>query len=401
MYEFILPDIGEGISEAMLIAWSVELGQHVNEGDEIATVSTDKVDVELPAPRAGVVGELCWKPGDTIKVGSVFMRIDTGEAAPDAPPKSPAAKKKSAAKNGKENAPSKSAAQPAAAPPPGGSVIAAPSTRKLASDRGIDLTEVSGSGPQGRILRADLDRQGAGNQAGASRREPLNTVRAAMAERMAQSAHTLAHSTMNFEMRADAFMALLDTLRPGAEAAGVRVSPTALLAKCLDGPLRRNPRFNATIVENERELLLHDDVNLSFAVATDRGLMVPVLPRINGKPLFALARDLRELVERTRAGKLGTAEIAGGTFTLSNTGGMERAAILSTRPIINAPQTATLWISKVQQRPVVVDGQLTAGLVMNASLSFDHRFVDGADGVAFINDVAAMIETPEHALAGE
>ena len=261
-------------------------------------------------------------------------------------------------------------------------------------------------------MRADVERahgrtdvehaHGTGKQAtGGTRREPLNGVRAAMAERMAHSVHTLAHSTMNFEMRADAFVALHQRLKPAVEEKGFALSVTALLAKCLEGPLRRHARFNATIDEENRELVLHDAVNLGVAMATERGLVVPVLSDIGGASLFGVARRLGDLVTRARGGALAASEMTQGTFTLSNTGAIEKATIVSTRPVINAPQAATLWVSRARQRPVVVAGELAVGWVINASLSFDHRFIDGADTVGFINDFAAMVEAPETALAGE
>lgn len=395
MYDFILPDIGEGISEALLIDWSVEPGQQVEEGDEIATVSTDKVDVELPAPRAGIVAELCWKPGDTIQVGSVFMRIDTGDQADD-----PVAGEQSTPEpEVTETSPNASSAKSSA--PKAEGVVAAPSTRKLASDLGIDLRTVTGSGTDGRILRKDVESHN-GSQvqpaAGSIQREPLNRVRAVMAERMAQSVHTLAHSTMNFEIRADRFLQVLDSLKQDAEERGVKLSATSLLIKCLDRPLRNNPRFNATIDEQSMELLLSPDVKLGVAMATDRGLMVPVLTGIKNLSLFDLADQFNELVDRTRTARLEPTEMSGGTFTLSNTGGLERATILSTRPVINAPQTATIWVSRIQKRPVVDGDGLTVGNVINASLSFDHRFIDGADALSFINDFVEMIEAPERVL---
>jgi len=398
MYDFILPDIGEGISEALLIDWSVEPGQQVNEGDEIATVSTDKVDVELPSPRAGTVAELCWKPGDTIKVGAVFMRIDTGEQD-DVSAEAPASVKDKAV--AKADKPALKKRTTTASPASDSQIIAAPSTRKLASELDVDLNTVDGSGPDGRILRADVENAHDAAIDDSIQRELLNSVRAVMAERMAHSVHTLAHSTMNFEMHADSFLQALVDLKARAVEGNPKISATMLLVKCLAGPLSRNPRFNATIHQNNRELLLHQDVNLGVAMATERGLMVPVMRQINDLPITELAQHMGDLVTRTRAGQLQPAEMSGGTFTLSNTGGMEEATILSTRPVINAPQTATLWVSKIQNRPIVVDDQLTVGMVLNASLSFDHRFIDGADAIAFINDLADMIENPEKALADE
>ncbi len=390
MYEFILPDIGEGISEALLINWSVKAGDRVEEGDELATISTDKVDVELPSPRSGVVSELCWTPGDTIKVGSVFLRIDTSDAADTAP----------AAKPSKPKAEQKSKT-PAA--PATSSIVAAPSTRKRAQDLGVDLGAVTGTGPGGRIVLRDIE-SGAtadGETHSSTRHETPNSVRKAMADHMARSVHTLAHSTMNFEARADAFLALLAKLGPKAQARDIRLTPTALFAKCAGSALTDHPRFNATIDEDKGDLILHESVNLSVALASERGLLVPVVNNINTMSLFAVARALSDITARGRDGALDPQDVRGGTFTLSNTGNMERATITSTRPIINAPQTAILWVSRITERPRVSEGKLEAGPMVSCSLSFDHRFIDGADAVAFVNDVAAHIESPEQALAAD
>lgn len=395
MYEFILPDIGEGISEALLINWSVEVGQQVAEGDEIATVSTDKVDVELPSPKEGVVAELCWKPGDTVKVGSVFMRIDTGESEDS---------ENTALANTDQGSEETAAAKrpalsrPSVSPRDGG-IVAAPSTRKLASDLGIDLGSVVGTGIDGRILRKDVENMQLQNSDNVNGQyEPLDSVRAVMAERMANSVHTLAHSTINFEMRADRFVQVLQDAKVIGEQHNVPISATTILIQSLVGPLSRHPRFNATIAENVKSLLLHSDVNLGIAMATERGLMVPVLRSLNDKSLINTAEQFQDLLKRARSGALDLNEMSNGTFTMSNTGGLEKAAITSTRPVINAPQTAILWISKIQQRPVIENGEVEIGMVMNASISFDHRYIDGADAVAFINDLAGTIEAPEELL---
>ena len=392
MYEFILPDIGEGISEALLINWSIKAGDRVEEGDELATISTDKVDVELPSPRTGVVTELCWKPGDTVQVGSVFLRIDTGDAEKPVPAVKP---EKTKAEKGR-----KTAAQPT-----GTSIVAAPSTRKRAQDLGIDLSTLTGSGPDGRILLRDIEGvaapAAAEGQKSPTPQEAPDSVRTAMADHMSRSVHTLAHSTMNFEARADAFLELLAKLGPKAEARDTRLTPTALFAKCVSAALTDHPRFNATIDEGRGELVFHDSVNLSLAVASERGLLVPVVNHINAMSLFAVARAIADLTARGRDGTLDPKDVRGGTFTLSNTGNMERATITSTRPIINAPQTAILWVSRITERPRVTGGKLEAGPTVACSLSFDHRFIDGAEAVAFVNDVAANIESPEQALAAD
>ena len=399
MYDFVLPDIGEGISEALLISWTVAVGDALEEGAEVATISTDKVDVELPAPRAGSVAELCWKPGDTIPVGEVLMRISDGgtaaveEEAKAAPEAAPAPK-----------------AKPAPVVAPAESVVAAPSTRKLAAEQGIDLGGLKGSGRAGMILRRDVEAAAAPDADLAPpppapedrpevQREALNGPRAVAFERLSYSVHTLAHSTMTFEVPADALVALLAKLRPEAERQGVKLSHAALFASCVAAALAHHPRFNATIDEERRELLLHRDVNMSIAVATEAGLLVPVVRGLNRLSLFAAVAAINDVAERGRQTRLERADMQDGTFTLSNTGNLERTTFLSTRPIINPPQTATLWVSRINQRPRAVDGAFEVGPMVACSLSFDHRFIDGADATRFINDVAAMIECPEAALA--
>ncbi|HJP22786.1 MAG: dihydrolipoamide acetyltransferase family protein [Alphaproteobacteria bacterium] len=412
MYDFILPDIGEGISEALLISWTVAVGDALEEGAEVATISTDKVDVELPAPRAGSVAELCWKPGDTIPVGEVLMRIsDGGTAAVDAEAKAePKPEPEPVPEAEAESAP-KAKLAPVAAPVE--AILAAPSTRKLAADRGVDLAGLQGSGRDGMILRRDVEAAAAPAAVLAPlsspppapddrpevRREGLNGPRAVAFERLSFSVHTLVHATMTFEVPADALVALLAKLGPEAERRGVKLSYAALFATCVAAALTRHPRFNATIDEERRELLLHRDVNMSIAVATEAGLLVPVVRGLNNLSLFAAAAAINDVAQRGRDSSLGRADMQDGTFTLSNTGNLERTTFLSTRPIINPPQTATLWLSRINDRPRAVDGAFEVGPMVACSLSFDHRFIDGADATRFVNDVAAMIECPEAALA--
>jgi len=401
MFEFRLPDIGEGISEALLIAWTVAEGDQVVEDDEIATISTDKVDVELPAPRSGKVVELLWKPGDTIPVGEILVRIDDGNGSVGAEPEKKAKTKSKATAAAEVKAPPPAPAEAAA-------IITAPATRKLAAEMGIDLAAVSGSGQEGRILKRDLEAFTAKSPATAARpspdrpevtREGLSGPRMAAFERLSQSVHTLAHSTMSFEVRADGIQELLAKLAPAAEAEGVRLTHAALFAVCASRALVRHPRFNATIDEENRELLLHRDVNMSIAVASDNGLLVPVVRNMDTMSLFSAARAVADVAGRGRDARLMPGDMQGGTFTLSNTGNLERATLLSTRPIINPPQTATLWMSRINDRPRAVDGELSVGPMLACSLSFDHRFIDGADGTLFINDLAALLECPEAAMA--
>jgi pyruvate dehydrogenase E2 component (dihydrolipoamide acetyltransferase) len=399
MYEFLLPDIGEGISEAELISWSVQPGDRVEEDQELATISTDKVNVELPSPRAGTVKELCWNPGDIIEVGAVFLRIDTGVSEDDGgtlPGAETTQQRVSAAPT-----PIASPSENTQTATGGNTIIAAPSTRKHAQQLGIDISTVVGSGKDGRVLVRDLEAAASAKQkpeAHSASSEAPSGVRSVMAERMAHSVHTLAHSTMSFEVPADGLVALHERLSSAGQSDGIRISMSVILAKCVASALTHHARFNATIDEEAGRLVTHEDVNLGLALASIHGLTVPVLRNVQSKSLSALAQVVSDIVTRGRNGQLQVKDYHDGTFTLSNTGNLEQATILSARPVINAPQTAILWVSKIKSRPRVVDNQLEAGPMMNCSLSFDHRFIDGADSIAFINDLAKVLEQPEQAM---
>lgn len=389
MYEFLLPDIGEGISEAVLIEWVVAVGDSVEEGDDIGHFETDKTAVEIPSPRKGVIKELCWKKGDTVPVGSIIVRIDTGkEEAPAVRPSHAAASGSTAVRD-----------QPAS-PPPGSPatastrVNASPALRKLAADLKINLANVVGSGPGGRIERADIEAAAkAPEEADNVTREPLGGVQIAMAQRLSKAVQTMVHSTLNFEVPADNFEAALETARATA-ADNSKPSVTALIIHSVAKALSRHRYFNARIDESAREIVLYDDVNMNVAVASERGLLVPVLRGVNRMSIAEVSTALRDLSQRAQHGKLTPADSRGGTFTLSSTGRLETARITSTRPIISVDQTAVLWVSRIAEQPRVINGALAIGKVMNCSLSFDHRYIDGATAVAFINDIAATLENP-------
>lgn len=380
--DFRLPDIGEGISEASLIEWIVAVGDTVEEGDDVAVVSTDKADVELASPRSGVVAELCWKPGDLINVGQVLLKF-RGDSPGDviAPP-----------------APETVAV---GTPTAAAQVIAAPATRKLAAETGVDLETIAGSGPDGAITRADVESaQNATVPAEANGRiEPLDPLRQAMAARLEQSARKSVHSTIDFQVDGSALASLRQRLSAAEDLSDARMSLTAIIAKCVAAALGRHPRLNATIDQAGRQLHFHRHVDLGIALASPRGLVVPVLRDVGGKPGVQIAAELNRLTERGREGKLAPDEMRGGSFTLSNTGNLEQAMIEYTTPIIVPPQTAILWVSRLRERLWVDDGRAVVRPVLNASLSFDHRCHDGADAMSFINDISRFVQTPEAALA--
>jgi pyruvate dehydrogenase E2 component (dihydrolipoamide acetyltransferase) len=396
MYEFTLPDIGEGLSEAELLEWIVRVGDRVREGDDVAMISTDKVNVDLTSPATGVVSELIGEPGDVIPVGTLIMRIDDGSAGESGPRIVEAAQLASGI-TGATGRPSGS--PPAEATRSGAPIKAAPIVRRYAMEQGVDLTLVTGSGPGGQVLRADIDAfttaaKSASDESSKGRRLKLSGPRLAAAQRLAQAHHAQVTTTIAFELTADALLAKLQAESREAEQRGVKLTPTSLIAKGLSEALREHPHFNAIIREEDMELLMHDHVNLGLAVDSDEGLMVPVIRDLEGMSVLDIAAAIERVAGLARGGVLALEDVRDSTFTLSSTGSLEQTTITATTPIINYPNVATLWISRINDRPRVVDGELGAGPMMACSLSFDHRFLHGADGMAFINTLTRILETP-------
>lgn len=427
MYDFILPDVGEGLHEAELVEWNVAVGDTVAEGDVVAVVNTDKVSVDLPSPVSGTVTSLPWDVGDTLLVGQVLMSFATDGASavsggPAPQPATRSAPSTAPAMTGAGTESSAAAPTPDLPPPPPtaaaavsaalGRPIAAPSTRKLAAELGVDLTQIAGTGPGGRILRADVEARssGAPSAAGAAGaapladevvREPLTGVRGTVWRHMQESSGMAATTTSTFTVRAEGIEALLAELSAGDDGAQERpkVGVLAATAACVVRALTRHPRFNATVDPDTNELLVHRAVQLGVAVAAPTGLMVPVIPHADQLRLEALSEAIADRARRARNGELGVADLRGGTFTVSSTGGIERGRVTSTQPILNLPQVALLWMSRIRDEPVVDDGAVVAGRVMACSLSFDHRYLDGAEATMFINELTELIEHPIRALA--
>lgn len=403
MTKFILPDVGEGIHEAELVEWQVAVGATVREGDPIAVVNTDKVTVELPSPCDGVVASLPWTPGDVIPVGSVLMSFTgTGDAV--AAPASP-------------TGPTPSSMVPTPLTPTMSAstvrTVAAPSTRRLAWELGVELSNVVGSGPSGRVLRDDvLAAVATGNSAqavlpttpvavasGAPQRERLSGVRLAMHRKMAASSAQLAATTSTFRIEVSALEQMLRDLAPEAERRSVKLSPLTVVSLCCARLLPSHPRFNARFDEATGDLLVYPTASLGIAVASPAGLVVPVVHDAGAGGLMQLASRIAELSDRARRGALTTADLQGGTFSVSSTGGLERCHMLSTQPIIDAPQTALLWFSRIRDEPIVRHEAVVPGRTVVCSLSFDHRYIDGAEATEFINQLTEYLEHPVRLLA--
>lgn len=406
MRDFLLPDVGEGLAEAELLAWLVEVGDEVSEGQPIAEVSTDKVNVEIPSPCDGVVRELPWSVNDSIPVGATVARIET-TGTPGERPAARVAERPAEVETLAEQPDATPGGPPQAEPRH--RVVAAPSTRRLARERGIDLARVRGKGPGGRILRADLERSDEQEPLALARPPTtagtgqswtelqLTGVRLTSAKRLEHSARTYATATSTFTVHGDGLLRLRTALRSDVE--GEQVGTLALMLKAVAAALVRNPRFNGRVDEERRTLLVGSDVDLAVAIATEHGLTVPAVRAVQAKSARRVHAEVRELSERAHAQTLTAQELADSTFTVSSTGSLERSRVVSTTPIINPPQVATLWLSRIADAPRAVEGRLEVGPVLTGSISFDHRFIDGAEATAMINDLTLFLEAPERALA--
>ena len=383
-FEFRLPDIGEGLAEAEVAKWLVATGDHVTEDQPVVEMTTDKATVELPSPGAGVVVEQRAAEGDVVKTGAVLYVIETDAqiAAAGAPPHAEESSPRSAAR--------------VASVAEGAGVLAPPSVRKLARELGVDLATVKGSGPGGRISAEDVKRRTTAPATpapgAAGQRVRLRGVRKRMAETMALSARTIPHVTGFHELDAGPFSELATRLRRDAESKRARFPFDTLLVRAAAIALRRHPIFNSSLDDERGEIVMHEDVNVGVATATPDGLIVPVVKHADTLDLVALAAAVDRVTTAAREGKVSVSDVQGGTFTISNTGAWRGGPGTS---LIRPPEVAIVAFGWIEERAVVRDGSVVARPVMPMSVTFDHRVIDGEQGLSFALTLRSLIEKPE------
>jgi pyruvate dehydrogenase E2 component (dihydrolipoamide acetyltransferase) len=414
---FLLPDLGEGLVEAEIVSVLVREGDVIREDAPLLEVETDKARVEIPSPMSGQVEAIHVRPGQTVKVGATLISFADAADSGAAPAAAPV-----------------SAAGPATVPKPvvtrdAGPVAATPATRRLARELGVDLRGVRGTGPGGRVTSEDVRGAGApsreaaattGEPAGSPaepappvplrieppllprfeqwgpvERQPLSHLRRTIASRMALSASVIPHVT-HFD-RAD--ITDLDAIiRRNLDAArdrGVTLTLTSFLLKAAALALKAHPRFNASLDPAAGQMILKRYYHLGIAVATERGLIVPVMRDVDRKPLVEVARELGALAQRVRDGKATLEDLRGGTFTITNLGALGGTGAI---PIINYPEVAILGVARGREEAVVRDGQIAARLMLPLTLTFDHRIADGADGARFAALLVRLLEHPDQLL---
>jgi len=401
VFEFKLPDVGEGVAEGEVVKWLVKKGQEVNENQPLVEIMTDKVNVEIPSPRKGTVLSLHAKEGEVVKVGQVLITIaEKGEPA-SAPKPTPAPVPAPAAAK-VEEAPSRAVAPTLQRKPH--EILATPATRKLARDLGVDLEMVQATGPGGRITEEDVrkfKRRGMIPAVTAvarlgprsvEERVPLRGIRRKTAERMAKSKHTAAHVTHVDEVDMTEIVHLRDKAKVSAEKRGVKLTFLPFIIKALIPALKQYPYLNASLDDEKGEIVLKKYYNIGIATNTDQGLVVPVLKDADHKSITQLAEEIGKLSEKARAGQLSLDEIQGSTFTITNVGGI--GGVFAT-PIINYPEVAILGVHKITKRPVVKDDQIVIRDMTYLSVSFDHRVLDGAMAAEFMNAIKHYLEDPK------
>lgn len=415
-FEFKLPDIGEGIAEGEIVQWHVKPGDTVREDQTLLEVMTDKVTAEIPSPRAGVVKALFGKAGEVVKVGSVIVAFEDGAGATTSKPAETrqeleAETGSAVPENGKP--PAVATAEPAGTAGGSEKVLAAPATRKLARELGIDLTMITGSGPRGRVVPADVKQASQGGvtaptatpvrrpaaqpiaPAAEDRRVPFAGMRRQIGEHLSKSKLTAPHFAYVDEVDMSELVRVRKELKEMAEAQGTKLTYLPFIIKAVISGLKAFPSLNSQLDETTGELVYKGAYNMGVAVATDAGLIVPVVKNADRKSLFDLAAEIAELSEKARTNKLALNDVKGGTFTLTSIGSIGGLFGL---PIINLPEVAIMGINKISQRPVARDGQIVIREMMYLSLSCDHRVVDGAEAARFVNHVIEQLEKPSRLL---
>jgi pyruvate dehydrogenase E2 component (dihydrolipoamide acetyltransferase) len=375
--EFRFPDVGEGIDAGELVEWHVVEGQVVREDQPMADVQTDKAMVTIPCPTTGRVLELRVKEGEMVPVGAVMAVFEPSEADAGAP-----------------------------APGPG-RPLASPATRRHARDLGVNLEQVHGSGPGGRIQPEDLERAAGTPRpadpeeappppAGADQVVPLRGVRRTIARTMTEAWRTIPHIIDYREVDATALIHWRDVLREraadeGDERLRSALTITPLLLRIAVEALGRHPYVNASIDMEREEITLHREHNIGVATATPEGLIVPVVQHADTKGVSQLALDVAELAAAARGRRLRPEQLAGGTFTLNNFGAL---GVWLGTPIIKPGEVANLGVGRVQDRPVAAGGRVVVRPIVALAVSGDHRVLDGHTLGAFVSDVVALIEDP-------
>lgn len=396
-YVFKLPDLGEGTVESEIAEWNVKVGDMVEEEAIVGTMMTDKAAIELNSPVSGRVVRLAGEPGDVIAVGAPLVVFETATASADAKTQAPEQKAAPADDEKPEPAPTPDAGDAGSE----AKVVTSPAIRRRAKEAGIDLAAVQGSGAGGRILRKDFEAHLKNRPAGrpaapaavATSDEEVKVIglRRLIAERMSEANREVPHFSYVEEVDITELEALRQHLNSGRNGSADRLTLLPFLGRALIRALRDFPQCNTTYDKNRNVLTRHGAVHLGIATQTPDGLKVPVVRNAEQRSIDDLSREIRRMSEAARENTAKKDELTGSTITITSLG---RLGGIASTPVINLPEVAIIGVNRAVERPVVSGGQIAVRLMMNLSSSFDHRFVDGYDAAAMIQQVKDLLEHP-------
>jgi pyruvate dehydrogenase E2 component (dihydrolipoamide acetyltransferase) len=421
-YIFKFPDIGEGLTEGIIIEWYVDKGNAVKVGQPLVKMETDKVVTDIPAPREGVIAARYGKVGETIHVGETLVEIEiAGEAAAEAPAGAPAPETEMVEEKGAgvvgtlevasnnaflpasdEGTEPKPAAASAAAPR---KVLATPVARAMAREMNIDINMVTGTGPAGRVMKSDIQNYHASASPAAATAAPATTdgarelvevrpmsqIRKSIAKNMLRSKQSTAHMTLFEEPEVSALVEARSRYKDEYKKEDISLTYLPFIIKAVVAALKRHPELNSEMDFEKGNIIYKNYYNIGIAVSTEEGLVVPVIRNADRLTVKELSRAVADIAVKARDRKLTLDDMKDGTFTITNYGALGGWFGV---PVINYPQVGILGIGRINQQPVVANGEIKVGNVMPLSLSVDHRMVDGAEATEFLNDVAAGVADP-------
>ncbi len=416
---FKFPDIGEGLTEGIIIEWYVDKGTAVKVGQPLVKMETDKVVTDIPSPRAGVIAARYGKVGETIHVGETLVEIEIeGEEAAEAPSTGPEqVEEKGAGVVGTIEVASGNALLPASEegtePKPAEAsaerrkVLATPVARAMAREMNIDINLVTGTGPAGRVMKSDIQNfhapaapvMSAAAKAPAAQSapgelieiRPMTQIRKSIARNMLRSKQNTAHMTLFEEPEVTRLVEARARYKEEYKKEELSLTYLPFIIKAVVAALKRHPELNSEMDFEKGNIIYKNYYNIGIAVSTEDGLVVPVIRDADKLSIRELSRAVAEIAVKARDRKLTLDDMKDGTFTITNYGALGGWFGV---PVINYPQVGILGIGRINQQPVVADGEIKAGNVMPLSLSVDHRMVDGAEATEFLNDVAAGVSDP-------
>ncbi len=420
MYEFKFADIGEGIHEGKILEYNFKVGDKINEGDTLVVVETDKVNAEIPVPVDGKIVKLGPKEGEIVHVGEILAVIDDGEGETDQASDNNTESEKADESISESdeagvvgqlevsNEVIASEPEETKTSTDEKRVLATPVARKLASDLGIDIKQVKGTGEHGRVLRTDIE---ALNESSSKpitqsssrvdipqvktndgdRREKITSLRKSVVKAMTLSKQVIPHTTLIDELDVTELVKFRNNYKEMAKTEGIKLTYMPFIIKALIKAIKDYPVFNSSFDQENEEIIYRGNINIGIAVDTPDGLIVPNVKNADQLSLFGIANEVERLASLAKERKIQFSELANGTITITNFGAFDA---ISGTPIIKHPEVAILGVGKITKKPIVVDNEIAIGDILPISLTFDHRIIDGADGGRFMMSFKKYLKDP-------